>query len=458
MFNKKFPYTTMSEYNLDWIIEKIKKLEHSIDDFEAFNKITFGGDWDISKQYKVWTIVTDPITHDGYLSIKPVPENVSLNDEDYWLKISDYTSGLAEVNARIDEVENVIADSINRRILIFGDSYFLNNPIGGGQSVLAFLNEYKKNNPFTFDVKSDGQEGFSIASPNSFEYDVVNYTSIFNADEVTDVVFAGGYNDRVNDKSDIELGMSATLYTTRTKYPNAKIHVGHFGWNSATSGANRQRITYHSIPAYASASKYGAGFMCNSEYTMHNYEFFTSDNIHPTEDGRKEIAKQIINYFITGTCDVHYQPKAVTYNGSGIPGPTGPYTDDQYTVTSKLDNDQVTIYLPNGRIVYTISPFTITTDPVALLELNNPSNIGYRLHFMGNWDMTRNYTLFPLTGNFRTTDGFKDYSNCMFFINEGKLYCTCHKLNSSETAYGPVTNITELNVQGQAITIPTLQC
>lgn len=108
----KYPYTNFNEYNLDWIIKKIREFETELTDYEALHSITFGGDWDISKSYTQWTIVSDPATHNGYLSLQPVPYNVPITDTAYWLKIADYTTGLAAVNARVDSVEADITDNI----------------------------------------------------------------------------------------------------------------------------------------------------------------------------------------------------------------------------------------------------------------------------------------------------------------------------------------------------------
>lgn len=107
LFNHKYPYTDFHEINLDWIIAKIREVEHIVDDFKVVNKISFAGLWDIRKQYQAWTIV-DTDNHTGYISIKPVPSGVSIDNTEYWVQVANYSELYADVQNRIVEIERRI--------------------------------------------------------------------------------------------------------------------------------------------------------------------------------------------------------------------------------------------------------------------------------------------------------------------------------------------------------------
>ena len=108
MFNN-YPYTDTHELNLDWILKKIKELKVEIDDFKVVNNITFSGQWDITKQYPAWTIVSD--NNIGYVSIQPVPVGVPLSNGNYWVEVIDYTAQIAGLETRVIDLENTIGDN-----------------------------------------------------------------------------------------------------------------------------------------------------------------------------------------------------------------------------------------------------------------------------------------------------------------------------------------------------------
>lgn len=498
MFTREYPGTDFNEFNLDWIIRKVKDLDASMEDYEALHSITFGGDWDISKQYQAWTIVSDPITHNGYLSLKPVPANVLITDTEYWLKIADYTTGLASVNARVDDVEDDITNNIKpaittntndillmdgditslqnelnndikpelielkkhkRKIIIYGDSYFMDTPPSGGTNFRTYFEGMLVNLPnVEYELKSDGGEGFAQPGSYAFVYDVQNYTSTFDPDEVTDVFFVGGYNDRNYTVADIETGMSNTFTAVKTKYPNAKISVGHFGWDAKLSSTDRTNITGVSLRAWRECNKYGAGYMNNAEYTMHNYDlFYISDNFHPNNDGHKELAKQIINYIVTGSCDVHYPFKSLAFN-QGDPSLVAWNTTSAYNVGFKLDNDLVTIYRPNDNIVYTSMFDMDVTQYTQFLQIT--TNVqGYRGYAIGNFDGSNSVKEhIPMTGYIQANTTFRDMAPCNFILIGGFLHVRPYGVNSARTGFDDYTDIYGIRPIGGAITIPTLSC
>ena len=87
----KFPYTDFHEFNLDWVIKTIKLMGEKLDNFINFNEIKYADpiEWNIATQYQENTVVMDNVNHVAYLSLKPVPAGVSLNDTDYWTVILD---------------------------------------------------------------------------------------------------------------------------------------------------------------------------------------------------------------------------------------------------------------------------------------------------------------------------------------------------------------------------------
>lgn len=112
-FNHEFPYVDPNRYNSDWLLHQVKDLVKKFEEFVIENQITYHDpiDWSITTQYKKYTIVK----HEGktYLSKKPVPIGINVDNTEYWLKISDEDTSLEYIRHAIednDEKDNMTSE------------------------------------------------------------------------------------------------------------------------------------------------------------------------------------------------------------------------------------------------------------------------------------------------------------------------------------------------------------
>ena len=124
-----FPYANFHEMNMDWILHELKQLETEISNFVAINSVKYANPiiWDITKQYETNTVVLDT-SGNAYLSVQPVPSGVSLDREEYWTKIGNFSALWDSVRLAItpyDEQHNTTA-SIDHKT---GDWVWLENDL-----------------------------------------------------------------------------------------------------------------------------------------------------------------------------------------------------------------------------------------------------------------------------------------------------------------------------------------
>jgi len=111
-FFNEYPYRDIESLNLDFIIKMMRKLENELINFVSLNTVTYADpiQWSITTQYKVNTVVVDPVTGTAYISKNPVPSGVQLSNTDYWLPIFDLN--LFSVNQNLtthDDGSNILA-------------------------------------------------------------------------------------------------------------------------------------------------------------------------------------------------------------------------------------------------------------------------------------------------------------------------------------------------------------
>lgn len=236
LFNHDYPYLDEHELNLDWLIAKMKELNIAFEEFKVVNNITFSGQWDITKQYPAWTIVSD--NNIGYVSIQPVPVGITLSNGDYWVEVIDYTAQIAGLQSRVIALENR-ADGFDtdianinktlsrfvmseRNFLFVGDSYASQTDTWVTRCVNAAGIVNYTNLAITGTAFFDG----------TFLGQISGYTG--NRDEVTDIVVGGGLNDARftsigADYTACRDAIIAFANYAKTNYPNARLWLAFMG-------------------------------------------------------------------------------------------------------------------------------------------------------------------------------------------------------------------------------------
>ena len=120
-----FPLSNAYSVNLDWIMKKIKEVEEFVKNYAAVNKVAYAGVWDITKQYPQWALVTDGET--SWLSNKPVPVGIPLDNADYWQKLADLDPRISGIVVQLSELQRDVGVPTPNEIFItkYGASQLL---------------------------------------------------------------------------------------------------------------------------------------------------------------------------------------------------------------------------------------------------------------------------------------------------------------------------------------------
>lgn len=142
----KYPNQNDEILNLDWILSTIDNLVIEVANFVSLNTIKYADpiQWNITTQYEKNTVVIDPISGSAYISTKPVPAGVGLNDTDYWNII--FTLDVISANKNItlrDDANNMLAtfeSVVDDWLLWQGTLYIVTRDIDIGQAYVVDYN------------------------------------------------------------------------------------------------------------------------------------------------------------------------------------------------------------------------------------------------------------------------------------------------------------------------------
>lgn len=287
MFNfSNYPSSQMSDLNLDWIIEKVKK---AIDAVDIVTK-----EWSDIKG-TAQKIVDDELKK--WITSGEVDRIVSK-------AVSD---GLASASKYTDRSRRTF--DFNGKTICIGDSYGEGyNPDGNVTGWPALVKSYLGLTDDNFFSNSLGGAGFINGTTFA---SLLNQTSNhFKNEEVTNIIVCGGFNDINKNETDLINAIFNFKKTANALYPNAQIFVGFIG-NSTEMDSRIGLI----IPrdAYCSACEYnGITYLSGVENALHSTSMFSSDGVHPNTWGEESIAKAISNAILNGYASVIHAGVKIT--------------------------------------------------------------------------------------------------------------------------------------------------
>lgn len=241
--------------------------------------------------YKIRTLTSgDVIDNNNILALANYPTLIAE-------KIIDYRMNQAESN--INSINTSLNRIVNKKYIIVGDSYAEGyTPDGNVTGWAELLKNLLGLNSTNCTIVHRGGCGFTPT--NNTYTDLINALS--NDSNVTDIIVAGGYNDRNASYESIIAGSLAFKTACNTKFPNATIYLGFIGFTNTNErySFNECRNFYVSM-----ASQHGYNYLNNVEYSLRNtYDAFASDNYHPNATGQSKLSRMIYEAYKTGSATV----------------------------------------------------------------------------------------------------------------------------------------------------------
>lgn len=280
-----------------------------------------GGVWDNTYTYEPLTIVK--YGTDYYTSKKAVPTGIAITNTDYWVLTGNYNAAIATIQNQVNDLIGDVSLMKNRRFLIFGDSYDVIASVGASWSDMIISRLGLQNTV----VMSQGWAGFVGDGNHETWEQMYHRIGVTDPDTITDVLFVGGTNDHSATSTAIYNAMLSLQNAILNDCPNVKtFHLAFVGWCKGFSWATQS--TYLDTRLYYGgfAHNLGWAFVPNIYYVMYDPRYYreTGDSNHPNSAGVEHIADALVQYLLTGSCDVDFSYTAyMDFNTTYIQAQSG---------------------------------------------------------------------------------------------------------------------------------------
>ena len=329
----------------------------------------------------------------------------------------------ASVNNLQSQIDNIVTPP--KKYLFVGDSYADGYSPDGDTT--PWQNIVKTKLGLTdaqFVTTHAGGYGFGTSA----EY---NYYGLINAladdNDITDIIIGGGYNDNTSTEQNIIDGIANVVTLCATKFPNAKLHIAFFGWSRNASAKTNLVFTYYQYNKGCDAQP-SVDFMKNTQYALHDYyALFSSDGIHPNQDGQNAIANVVYDALVYGSANVMIYSGFTFSTSAGVSGGSW---------NTFLNNDVTTLWT-SGLIQLSYSSNYPELDAQNDLELGTinggaivgTTGDGLSKSFPVVLQIDTATTTAPHAGEYVTVP-------VMLKIQSGKLYLQGSVVNTAGNNYG----------------------
>lgn len=363
------------------------------------------------------------------------------------IKIEDGTYNIKDETARtliagLQVPKNYFA---GRKFILIGDSYAVGEDGSGGYvtSWEQLLIDYTDIVSADVIKKSQGGAGFCKLGDNRKFQTMLEEVTASN--DITDIVVLGGYNDRSFNETQIQTAINEFYNSAKTRFPNAKIHVGFIG--CCKIGSNKIAVS-NCIRNYKQSCDYvGIHYLNGIEYSLHDYYFvFGNDGVHPNNYGQIYITFNLIQGLLAGSCNIHYPLKNLT-----ITAKSGYSVSEHTHIYNIMKGDTTEVFNTSDNMTFAISPALTLTGRSNWVEVANITG-GYI------FGIDTDVNMIPVRVMTHSDEGYITSIALLKFMN-GKMYVNLGMtINPSTGAYQTYTNLVEIKVDRFHGTFATELC
>lgn len=256
-----------------------------------------------------------------------------------------------------------------KSVVIISDSYGEGYTPDG--NVTGWPDKVASSMPYcTFKIKYSGGAGFSHVSASTGKkfIDLLNEAgnemTEANRNNVSLVLIGGGMNDRDQTKADLKTAIDAFATRCRELYPYADITYGFIGWSSSSSVRNKLRTECSNLRSCRTS---GMKIITSTAFTLHDYKYFSSDGIHPNNDGQDALAQTMAGVILGSEPNITIEYNLYNFSSAEMASTVDSTNNEikNYLSLRSTFSDGNTNVMLDGRFRLAISnvPVTIATYP-----------------------------------------------------------------------------------------------